>query len=276
MNLFRFLSFVGLLSMAYPLTASATADPTEVGILNAYRSENCPPEEIQKNLEPDEDTVIPGKAKFEGLENWTVDQITENYRKILARAIDPFIARGDLWASTHRTCVVMVSQKSPNIHSSSNGFILIDPNTWIQINQSIQSMSKKTDSSLMINFVLLHEMAHQMQYWESNLFRDDETKKRIELTADCTGAALLNLSYGRSLPLILRNSMLDGVFDAAFSIGDNNSEEPSHHGTPAERRTAARAGVTQIDNYLTRHLNEKNLTLKSILDTCSLITAGAF
>ena len=90
------------------------------------------------------------------------------------------------------------------------------------------------------DFILAHEMAHQVQY-ELGIFSDDtpEGTRRTELMAD--GWAAYETAHARGATFRTKR-LLDAVA-TPFNSGDCAFDDPNHHGTPDQRRRSASWGI---------------------------------
>lgn len=93
---------------------------------------------------------------------------------------------------------------------------------------------------LVIAGILAHEFAHIYQAYHgyrSKLLKDSDTVEPLELHADFLAG------YHLGLKRIEGQNMDIGAFmDSAFTLGDYQTRERGHHGTPKERNRAVREG----------------------------------
>ncbi|BDD08049.1 hypothetical protein FUAX_04810 [Fulvitalea axinellae] len=87
--------------------------------------------------------------------------------------------------------------------------------------------------------VMAHEWGHQIQYD----YNFNGESRDMELEADNFAGYYLGHEGGRELTW----KESSGFFDALYSIGDYSYNSPSHHGTPAQRRSAGRLGWLLAD-----------------------------
>ncbi len=107
--------------------------------------------------------------------------------------------------------------------------------------------------------VLAHEYGHQVQYHFPGVPSVHENTARAqELEADGYAGYYMRRGYGASW-----NQAGPG-FNFAHSIGDNQTSNPRHHGTPPQRRSATRLGwylaaynlsATSFDRYFFYYYN---------------------
>jgi uncharacterized protein len=103
--------------------------------------------------------------------------------------------------------------------------------------------AKAKDNSNLINImVLAHEYGHQLQYAFSLPSVRESTARPNELEADGMAGYYLRRGYGKST-----YESISTAYEFAFSIGDTYTTSSSHHGTPAQRRSAVRLGFLLAD-----------------------------
>lgn len=85
--------------------------------------------------------------------------------------------------------------------------------------------------------ILAHEYAHQVQFRISGVPSVNEnTARAVELESDGFAGYYLRRGYNASW------EDAAPAFNFAYGIGDYNYNNPGHHGTPAQRRSACRLG----------------------------------
>jgi uncharacterized protein len=113
----------------------------------------------------------------------------------------------------------------------------------IYFGEAIFKWAYNRDSSNLINVMILaHEYGHQLQYAFGLPSTTENTARPNELEADGFSGYYLRRGYGKST-----FASIATAYDAAFAIGDNNVNDPGHHGTPAQRRSAVRLGFLLAD-----------------------------
>lgn len=95
-----------------------------------------------------------------------------------------------------------------------------------------------------VAFLLAHEYAHNLQIETGVDDADSDTAKPSELHADCLAGAYLRDALGRGT---IDASALDQARGAAYSVGDDDVNDPDHHGTSQERLAALDAGLAGAD-----------------------------
>lgn len=143
-------------------------------------------------------------------------------------------------AATHPVCVGLYNYGEFNAQSYSTGYILVDPSVVHEM------YTFPGRSMLSIDQVYLHEFAHQLQYWNGNEFENDKTARRTELAADCIGSALLAITWSGLDAEILKMEGL-GMIHSAELVGDDDVNNPDHHGTSKERKRAVEAGLDYVN-----------------------------
>lgn len=92
--------------------------------------------------------------------------------------------------------------------------------------------------------ILAHEFGHQLQYTYNLPSKPENTARPNELEADGFAGYYMRRPTGY-------NASWEAAgpgFEFAYAIGDNNTTSPGHHGTPPQRRSAARLGW-YLGNY---------------------------
>jgi hypothetical protein len=149
-----------------------------------------------------------------------------------------------------------------NAISYSAGFILFDPKIVKHMYEELEGRSMYS-----LKQVLYHELAHQFQYWYKSEFFNDNNARRLELTADCVGAALAALEI-EGLSEDIYKISADGIVNAVSSLGDFEAHSKNHHGTPIERAKAANFGISFIKGRIQFLTLKNELNAKNILKNC--------
>lgn len=147
------------------------------------------------------------------------------------------------------------------------GYITIDPRVVSDM------MNLQVRSVFSSSQVIVHEFAHQLQYWYGNPFIGDNTVRRTELVADCTAAALHALRWAGLFQTKLTeetwNTIEPGIISAVVSEGDYEINNPNHHGTPQERGIAAEVGAGLVKNFIKSGNSNAGITGPTILGNCN-------
>jgi hypothetical protein len=93
--------------------------------------------------------------------------------------------------------------------------------------------------------ILAHEFGHHVQFEKGYgvTGTPDEVRRFSELHADATAAYYLTHKRGGSMG----KKRVEQFLDVFFQIGDCSFGSGEHHGTPNQRRAAARLGFTLAD-----------------------------
>ena len=96
-----------------------------------------------------------------------------------------------------------------------------------------------------VAYVLAHEYAHNLQQ-ELGIFDNTraESAKPFELQADCFAGSWAHSVYQEGA---LQPGDLEEATNAALAVGDFDTRNEQHHGTPEERRDALLAGFNSGD-----------------------------
>lgn len=92
--------------------------------------------------------------------------------------------------------------------------------------------------------ILAHEYGHQLQYTYNLPSTRETTARPNELQADGFAGYYMRKPTGYNATW----AQAGPGFEFAYAIGDNNTTSAGHHGTPAQRRSAARLGW-YLGNY---------------------------
>lgn len=105
-----------------------------------------------------------------------------------------------------------------------------------------------------IPFLISHEAAHAKAHSMGWNFNTGATVKRNELFADfcagmyaCLQRTLINLGSGVRY---YGANDISSIIDFFKSLGDESFNDPQHHGTANERKTAVIAGYNYLSNYI--------------------------
>lgn len=92
--------------------------------------------------------------------------------------------------------------------------------------------------------ILAHEFGHQLQYTYNLPSKPETTARPNELEADGFAGYYMRKPTGYNATW----EQAGPGFEFAYAIGDNNTTSAGHHGTPPQRRSAARLGW-YLGNY---------------------------
>jgi hypothetical protein len=127
-----------------------------------------------------------------------------------------------------------------------NALALVDGQIWLGLNLLERIRGQFGDEAAA--GIVAHEMAHQFQYFHFIELIIGLTKW-MELEADAFAGYYMAYKEGLTEPQVI------GFVEAIASTGDYNFNDPTHHGTPHERRYAA------VTGYLTaRYVQEYDIT----------------
>lgn len=116
-------------------------------------------------------------------------------------------------------------------------------NGKIYFGEEIYKWAKNRDGSNLINVMILaHEYGHQLQYAFGLPSAQENTARAGELEADGMAGYYLRRGYGKS-----SFAAIATAYEAAYAIGDYNTNSAGHHGTPAQRKSAVRLGFLFAD-----------------------------
>ncbi len=94
-----------------------------------------------------------------------------------------------------------------------------------------------------VAYIVAHEYGHQIQH-ELGLFDQQRPTVDYELQADCFAGSWARSAYDDER---LEDGDLQEALDAALAVGDFDTENPGHHGTPEQRRAAWTSGFESSD-----------------------------
>ena len=94
-----------------------------------------------------------------------------------------------------------------------------------------------------VAYIVAHEYGHQIQH-ELGAFDSGLPTMRYELQADCYAGNWARSAYDDSR---LEDGDLQEALDAALAVGDFDTDNPGHHGTPEQRRAAWTNGFESGD-----------------------------
>jgi hypothetical protein len=156
---------------------------------------------------------------------------------IIDAAAEPLRKGGDPHVGSRALCIGLYEFGGRTARSYPEGYIAVDK----RIIEWMYSLPDDKRNMVALDQVLLHEFAHQLQYWWGNPFSSDRTRRRSELVADCVAASLLrlrwkDLSFGRGY-------LESGPLAAAEEAGELVFEDADHHGSADERKTAVLFGI---------------------------------
>ena len=101
----------------------------------------------------------------------------------------------------------------------------------------------RTLGDFAVAYIVAHEYGHQIQD-ELGVFQQQLPTIAFELQADCYAGAWANSAYRENR---LDDSDVQEALDAALAVGDFDTANPGHHGTPEQRRAAWLSGFESGD-----------------------------
>jgi predicted metalloprotease len=104
----------------------------------------------------------------------------------------------------------------------------------------------KTIGDFSVAYIVAHEYAHQVQGELGVLQGDGQAPSTmaIELQADCYAGTWAQSAYQENR---LEEGDVQEALDAALAVGDFDAANPSHHGTPEQRKDAWSTGFQAGD-----------------------------
>ena len=118
-------------------------------------------------------------------------------------------------------------------------------NGKIYYGQAIYKDAKTKNANNIVNaMILAHEFGHQLQFALNLPSKTEATVRPNELEADAYAGYYLRKPAGFNAGSF---AAIASASDFAFSIGDNDTTSPGHHGTPPQRRSAVRLGFLLAD-----------------------------
>jgi predicted metalloprotease len=100
-----------------------------------------------------------------------------------------------------------------------------------------------TAGDFAVAYIVAHEYGHQIQH-ELGVFERGLPTVSYELQADCYAGAWARSAYDEER---LEDGDLQEALDAALAVGDFDTSNPGHHGTPEQRRAAWTSGFESGD-----------------------------
>lgn len=237
------------------------------GAYSVYSPLFCSREASQKYLK----TLVSEKAELFP-SGPTAATMTTSLNSIINSAQNLLVLAGDKAAKERQICTGFYTEKKSHIGnalSMGNGYLVFD----FRLFQHLYSLPDSERSSWVVDFVTLHEFAHQLQYWNNDeevakTFAGKQTAKTPELAADCVAGALLTMKNAGLSPEIFDMSY-KGALNAAFKLGDYNVDSSGHHGTPVDRYLATNAGRKFVEDHLKLFKTLGGLTSENLLKRCN-------
>lgn len=243
-------------------------------ISGVYKAENalyCSPQAKNKFI-PD---ALPESAILfqSGSTAVTAGVALNEINRIVRQALGTLNFYGDSATTDKYLCTAFYQDRDShtgNAKSHVHGYMIFDYNLL----QFLNALPDENKSMWIYDFLVLHEFAHQLQYWNGDIemqksLSGEQSSKISELAADCTSAALLKLT---NLKISHKDFMqlFKGATGVASLLGDFAKEDRSHHGTPVERTFATSFGVGYINSLVgvDGRLTESISSLK-ILNACN-------
>jgi predicted metalloprotease len=100
-----------------------------------------------------------------------------------------------------------------------------------------------TAGDFAVAYIVAHEYGHQIQH-ELGVFERGLPTVSYELQADCFAGSWARSAYDEER---LEDGDLEEALDAALAVGDFDTSNPGHHGTPEQRRAAWTSGFESGD-----------------------------
>ena len=244
-----------------PLERHQGGDST-FGVYPVFDGVKCPVPAFRKlGLQPLSPEVLLGKSGL-SQEPITVRTLTKGIVKTLRPIYFGLWNRSDPMLFSRYICVGMFHDDQAgykgNAWSFRAGYMFFDNRAF----QYLLNLPDEMRSASSIDFLILHEFAHQLQYWNhffnygskprfNNLVvqevLNDGPVKKLELAADCVAAALYSLPYRRQDDAFFEMAV-KGLLIGAFAYGGPDNGSKHFHGTPQERRQAVINGIGLVRN----------------------------
>jgi uncharacterized protein len=110
----------------------------------------------------------------------------------------------------------------------------------IYYGEALYKAAKAKNANNIVNVMILaHEYTHQLQFTLKIPSKQENTVRSFELEADGMAGYYLRKPTGFNAGSF---ALIASAYEFASTGGDNNVNDPSHHGTPAQRRSAVRLG----------------------------------
>jgi hypothetical protein len=151
----------------------------------------------------------------------------------------------NVWSQPLTTLKFVVDPSNPN--STYNAISYSSPKK-IYFGEAIYKAAL-AKGQIVPAMILAHEFGHQLQYTYNLPTVRESTARPNELEADGFAGYYMRKPTGYNATWAAAGP----AFDFAYAIGDNNTTNPGHHGTPPQRRSATRLGW---------YLGEYNLTAR--------------
>ena len=101
----------------------------------------------------------------------------------------------------------------------------------------------RTYGDFAVAYIVAHEYGHQIQD-ELGLFDQQIPTAALELQADCFAGAWANSADQENR---VEDEDVQEALDAALAVGDFDTANPGHHGTPEQRSEAWLSGFESGD-----------------------------
>lgn len=240
---------------ATPAERHAQGRSRVLGAARVYDATHCPPAALQKiGLTPAR-LVAPGTHLFRwsaqlGGTNFFHDYTATTYTDtVMVSAIDKAMGKlqrsGDRELDGRYVCAGLYDYGELNARAYSAGYILADTRLALKAKNSIN------DGTFVSDFPVLHELAHQFQFWTRDATLSEATMRRAELGADCVAGSLIALIHPRFLSFVESSDEAEAS-RLGQAFGDYSYFEKGHHGTPYERWSAVRDGIGLLKDWQAR------------------------
>ncbi|MCW3160810.1 neutral zinc metallopeptidase [Chryseobacterium oryctis] len=140
-----------------------------------------------------------------------------------------------LWGRTAPTLRFVNDATSPNSTYNAISY----SSGKIYYGYAIYYDAKAKGGDIVNAMILAHEYGHQLQYIFNLPTVNENTYRPNELEADGFAGYYLRRPNGYNQTTF---AQIASAYEFAYSIGDNQTTNVNHHGTPAQRRSAVRLG----------------------------------
>jgi len=161
------------------------------------------------------------------------------------KAMSVLLRAGDQELKDRYVCVGLYDYGELNARAYSYGYILADTRL------ALKAQSRISDGTFVSDYPVLHELAHQFQFWTKDPTLAEPSMRHAELAADCVAAGLITLVHPRFLSFIESSDEVSAS-KLAKEFGDYAYFEKDHHGTPYERWEMIRDGIGLLKDWQAR------------------------
>ncbi|PKF72877.1 metalloprotease [Chryseobacterium sp. PMSZPI] len=205
---------------------------------NDKMEESTPNETLTANAKPEQPNLLEKACSFVDFNwSWTAvlrtslpDSDDTNFMNTQMANI------ASMWGKSTPTLRfvedLIQANKTYNAMSYQNGY-------KIYYGYDIFKDAKAKGGNIVNAFILGHEFGHQLQYMYNLPTVKESTGRPNDLEADGFGGYYLRRPNGYNKTTF---SEVAAAYEFAQSIGDYDTTNQNHHGTPAQRRSAVRLG----------------------------------